>query len=90
MVFMSCILDDPLCLVNHTRYSLTDSLKATLSSKKDFFLNYKNMKVDHSAYPKKLLRCDVETLNTPIEKLNLNEMKKELKQEEVLDISEID
>ena len=47
-----------------------------METKKDFFLDYSNMKIDRNAYPDAILNCEVDTLKTPIVLSNLKKTKK--------------
>lgn len=45
---------------------LLEPLKKAVQIRKDFFLDYSNMKVNRNLYPESVLSCDVSTLNTPL------------------------
>lgn len=40
-----------------------------MNSKREYFLNYNNMKVNCEYYPKAVLKCEVSSLSSPVEAL---------------------
>lgn len=64
-------------------FSSSDSLKKTLAAKKEFFLNYNNMKVNRNLYPASVMNCVVETLKTPLNSQDLFEKTSNCRDEEL-------
>lgn len=54
-------------LSNQLQILFPDPWRKLLESKKDFFLNYNNMKVNRNLYPASVINCDVNTLSNPLE-----------------------
>lgn len=52
-------------------YIFLASWKQTLADKKDFFLNYNNMKINQKLYPQPVLKCVVSTLKIPLNSADL-------------------
>lgn len=46
----------------------TEPLKKTLSTKRDFFLNYNNMKIDLKLYPEDIQKCKISAFSKKISK----------------------
>lgn len=57
---------------------LAKPLKKTLEAKKNFFLNYNNMKVKHNLYPESVLQCDVSSLSTPLGSSKVSKIKQQM------------
>ena len=54
-------------------FLISEPWKQTLASKKDFFLNYSNMKVNRKFYPAPILNCVVDALKIPLSSKDLFE-----------------
>lgn len=57
-----------------------------MSAKKDFFLNYNNMRVNRNLYPESVLNCVVDTLKIPLNSQDLFEKASNCRDEELLGV----
>lgn len=72
--------------VQSSLIALSEPWKKLLASKRDFFLNYSNMKVNHKLYPAPVLNCVVDTLKVPLSSKDLFERTSNCVDEEMMGV----